>query len=191
MTTAPDNSSLLISTQTAALLTGKTIRTINNWLESGAIKGHSIPASHLPHGQIWQIDISSMVEHIPTELTDEFLKSVKKAEAGDAQETTNVGLCLYKSGAEKISISWFELAAKRGNADAMEWLWHSYYHGKGVETNYAIAVQWLGKSAEHGSVIAKSTLENLRKIDFMLREQQQGEMDVIRKDIERIIKPTE
>jgi hypothetical protein len=31
------NSSTYISTQTAALLAGKSVRTINNWLESGSI----------------------------------------------------------------------------------------------------------------------------------------------------------
>lgn len=186
MTTIPDNSSLLISTQTAALLTGKTIRTINNWLESGAIKGHTIPANYLPHGQIWQIDIASMAEHIPTVLTDEFLESVKKAEAGDAQEASNVAAALAKSGADKIAIAWFELSAKSGNADAMNWLWDIYYNGYGVEPDFAVAIQWLGKAAKHGSMFAQATVEGLIKTDAYFKEHRKDEYNAIVEDIKRL-----
>ena len=178
---------LFISTQTAALLTGKTIRTIHNWLESGTIKGKTIEAGHLPGGQLVRVDISSMAEQIPTELTDEFLGCVKNAEAGDAQETTNVATYFYRSPTtQKIAVNWFELAAKRGNADAMEWLWDSYYHGYGVEPDFAIAIQWLGKAAKQGSTMAQAIVEGLRKIEAMLREQQKDQHNAILKDIKRL-----
>ena len=178
---------LFIGTQTAALLTGKSIRTIHNWLESGTIKGKAIKAGHLPGGQLVRVDISSMAEQIPTELTDEFLESVKNAEAGDAQETTNVATYFYRSPTtQKIAVNWFELAAKRGNADAMEWLWDSYYHGYGVEPDFAIAIQWLGKAAKQGSTMAQAIVEGLRKIEGMLREQQKDQHNTILKDIKRL-----
>ena len=176
-----------ISTQTAAQLTGKTIRTIHNWLESGSIKGKTIEAGHLPGGQIVRVDISSMAQQIPTELTDEFLACVKHAEEGDAQEATNVATYFYRSPAtQKIAVSWFELAAKRGNADAMEWLWDSYYHGYGVEPDFAVAIQWLGKAAKQGSMMAQAIVEGLRKIEAMLREQQKGGHNAILEDIKRL-----
>ena len=176
-----------ISTQTAALLTGKTIRTIHNWLESGSIKGKAIEAGHLPGGQLVRIDVSSMAEQIPTELTSEFIESVKNAEAGDAQETTNVATYFYRSPAtQKIAVNWFELAAKRGNADAMNWLWDSYYHGYGVEPDFAVAIQWLGKAAKQGSMMAQATVEGLRKIEAMLKEQQKDERNAILNDIKRL-----
>lgn len=184
--TPSDDASLLVCAQTAALLTGKTDRTIINWLESGAIKGMTVPAGHLPRGQTWKIDLSSMAEHIPTELTGEFMESVQKAEAGDARETTNVATYFSMSGADKIAVSWFELAAKRGDADAMNWLWDSYYHGYGVEPDFAIAIQWLGKAAKQGSMMAQSTIESLRKIDAILREQQKDEHHDILEDIKRL-----
>ena len=184
--TTPDDLSLFIGTQTAALLTGKTIRTVINWLESGMIRGKAIHARHLPHGQIWKVDISSMTGQIPTELTDAFLACVKKAEAGDAQETTNVATYFYKPDTYKIALNWFELAAKRGDADAMEWLWDIYYRGAGVEPDFAIAIQWLGKAAKQGSLMAQAMIENLRKMDAMLREQQKGEYNAILKDIKSL-----
>ena len=185
-TSSHESPVFFISTQTAALLTSKTVRTIHNWLESGSIKGKSIHAGHLPGGQIVQIDMASMAMHIPTALTDEFLECVKKAEAGDAQETTNVGTYFYKSaGTQKIAVSWFELAAKRGNADAMEWLWDSYYHGYGVEPDFAVAIQWLGKAAKQGSMMAQAIVEGLRKIEAVLREQQKAEHNAVLNDIKR------
>jgi len=181
------HSSLFISTQTAALLTGKSIRTIHNWLESGTIKGKTVEAGHLPGGQLVRVDIASMAKHIPTELTDEFLECVKSAEAGDAQETTNVATYFYKSAdTQKIAVSWFELAAKRGNADAMNWLWDSYYHGYGVEPDFAVAIQWLGKAAKQGSMMAQAVVEGLRKIDAALREQQKDQRNAILQDIKRL-----
>ena len=182
-----DDLNLLICAQTAALLTGKTDRTIINWLESGTIKGKTVHAGHLPRGQIWKIDLSSMAEHIPTELTGEFIESVKNAEAGDAQETTNVATYFYRSPAtQKIAVNWFELAAKRGNADAMNWLWDSYYHGYGVEPDFAVAIQWLGKAAKQGSMMAQATVEGLRKIEAMLKEQQKDQYNDFLKGIGRL-----
>ena len=177
--TISDDSNLFICAQTAALLTGKTDRTIINWLESGTIKGKTVHAGHLPRGQIWKIDLFSMAEHIPTELTEEFMESVKNAEAGDAQETANVATYFYKPDTYKIALNWFELAAKRGNADAMNWLWDSYFHGYGVEPDFAVAIQWLGKAAKQGSMMAQATVEGLRKIETVLREQQKANHNAI------------
>jgi TPR repeat protein len=184
--TISDDSNLFICAQTAALLTGKTDRTIINWLESGAIKGKTVHAGHLPRGQIWKIDLFSMAEHIPTELTEEFMESVKNAEAGDAQETANVATYFYKPDTYKIALNWFELAAKRGNADAMNWLWDSYFHGYGVEPDFAVAIQWLGKAAKQGSMMAQATVEGLRKIETVLREQQKANHNAILEDIKRL-----
>ncbi len=184
--TISDDSNLFICAQTAALLTGKTDRTIINWLESGTIKGKTVHAGHLPRGQIWKIDLFSMAEHIPTELTEEFMESVKNAEAGDAQETANVATYFYKPDTYKIALNWFELAAKRGNADAMNWLWDSYFHGYGVEPDFAVAIQWLGKAAKQGSMMAQATVEGLRKIETVLREQQKANHNAILEDIKRL-----
>ena len=184
--TPSDDASLLVCAQTAALLTGKTDRTIINWLESGTIKGKTVHAGHLPRGQIWKIDLFSMAEHIPTELTEEFMESVKNAEAGDAQETANVATYFYKPDTYKIALNWFELAAKRGNADAMNWLWDSYFHGYGVEPDFAVAIQWLGKAAKQGSMMAQATVEGLRKIETVLREQQKANHNAILEDIKRL-----
>ena len=68
----------------------------------------------------------------------------------------------------------------------MEWLWDSYYHGYGVEPDFAVAIQWLGKAAKQGSMMAQAIIEGLRKIEALLREQQKGEHNAILEDIKRL-----
>ncbi len=43
-------STINISTQTAAMLTGKSVRTINNWLENGTITGSRVQVDRGPGG---------------------------------------------------------------------------------------------------------------------------------------------
>ena len=68
----------------------------------------------------------------------------------------------------------------------MNWLWNIYYLGCGVEPDFAIAIQWLGKAAKQGSMMAQATVEGLRKIDAALREQQKDKHQSILKDIKRL-----
>ena len=154
----PTMSPIFVSTQTSALLTGKSVRTIHNWLESGVVMGRAVPAAHIPGGQMWQIDLSSIIANVQTEMTDEFLECVRRADAGDAKEMNNVGTCFYKSVEYKIAVSWFEAAAKKGHPDAMELLSMCYINGIGVEKDHARGIQWLGKAAALGHSVAKVKL---------------------------------
>ena len=165
--------SFTIGTKTAAMLTGKTIRTIINWVESGAIKGEVVSASNLPHGQIWEIDISGLAEHIPTELTEELLTCIQKAENGDAAATVCVAILLYKPESYAIALDWFALAAKRGDADAMYWLSEMYLKGHGVKANFATALRWMATAAEHGSQSAQARVDFIHnKINAPLSEEE-------------------
>ena len=130
-----------------------------------------------------EIDILSIDEHIPTELTHAFLESVKKSEAGISEETTNIAIAFSSFHADKIAIPWLELAVKQGNNDAMFWLWKNYQTGCGVEPDFAVAIQWLGMAAKHGSITAQTTVESLKKINDILMEQQKDEYNAIVEDI--------
>ena len=143
-------SPIFVSTQAAALLTGKSVRTVHNWLESGVIMGKAVPATHIPGGQMWQIDLSSIAANVQTEMTDEFLECVRRADAGDAKEMNNVGTYFYKSKEYKIAVGWFEVAAKKGCADAMDLLSMCYINGIGVGKSHALGIQWLGAMIETG-----------------------------------------
>jgi len=76
----------------------------------------------------------------------------------------------------------------QGNNDAMFWLWKNYQTGCGVEPDFAVAIQWLGKAAKHGSITAQTTVESLKKINDILMEQQKAEYNAIVEDIKRLAK---
>ncbi|MBU2834098.1 tetratricopeptide repeat protein [Acidithiobacillus ferriphilus] len=155
------DSSTYISTQTAALLAGKSVRTINNWLESGSINGKRVHAERGPGGLMWEIDLASMTAYIPMDMADACVQEIARAEAGDADGMNNVGTYFYAANACKIAAVWFEAAAKKGHADAMEWLSICHLNGIGVEKNHALGIQWLGKAAALGHSVAKAKLRAL------------------------------
>lgn len=175
------NNTVFVTINTAAMLTGKSTKTIRNWIDSGVIKKRTDDNNS-------EIDILSIDEHIPTELTPAFLESVKKSESGMSEETTNIAIAFSISHADKIAIPWFELAAKQGSNDAMFWLWKNYQNGCGVEPDFAVAIQWLGKAAKHGSITAQTTVESLKKINDILMELQKDEYNATLEEIRRLLK---
>ena len=48
--------------------------------------------------------------------------------------------------------------AEGGDADAMNSIGSSYYHGRGVAVDYAKAVSWFNKAIEGGSGLAMNNL---------------------------------
>lgn len=180
-----DHSCFLVSTPTAARLTGKNRRTIINWLETGTAKGNSNLSSHLPQGQSWQVDLFSIAEHVHLALTDTFLEDVKKSEAGDPLAMVHIALSFYSADQKKIAADWFEVAAKAGSTEAMEWLWEIYYKGQGVEKNLPVAIQWLGKAAEQGSLLAKVAISVLQHTDVLTATE--DAMRNVRQDITKLI----
>ncbi|MHB1266565.1 MAG: tetratricopeptide repeat protein [Acidithiobacillus ferriphilus] len=161
--------SILVNTQIAALLTGKTIRTINNWLESGVIKGSRVSMANLPAGVMWEINIDSLTPYIQLTLTDEIREYIIQADVkvhsntkvNEATAMVIVGTYFYKAQIYKIAADWFEAAAKKGNIDAMELLATCYLKGVGVEKDPAMGVQWLGKAASLGHSIARVKVREL------------------------------
>ena len=154
-------STVNISTQTAAMLTGKSVRTINNWLENGTITGSRVQVDRGPGGLMWQIGLFGIAAHIPIDLTADSITEIARADAGDADGINNVGTCFYRSKEYRIAVGWFEAAAKKGHADAMELLSMCYVNGLGVEKNQVLGVQWLGKAAALGHSVAKAKLQAL------------------------------
>lgn len=162
--------SFYVSTHTAALLTGKSVRTIHNWLESNVIQGQDVATKHHPSGVVKKVEINALSEYIQAPLSPDFMTALRNAEAGHADGMRVVGLCFYESEAFSVAVKWWELAAHKGDSDAMSWLWYCYSHGLGVEENFAVAVEWLSKAAQHGSQLAQAALDNLKIMDNFLKE---------------------
>lgn len=82
-----------------------------------------------------------------------------KAEKGDAEAQTNLGLC-YFTGQDlktdlKEAVKWFTKAAEQGFIVAQNNLASCYARGLGVEKNPEEALKWYRKGAEQGDAEAQ------------------------------------
>lgn len=152
---------VFISTQTTALLMGKTARTVQNWIEAGTIQGKTLDTTHLPGGRRWQINLFDIEHYICIPLNPGLVGWIQQADTGDASALKKVGIAFAAEHYDAMAAPWIEAAAKKGDVDAMDLLsWH-YLHGAGVAQDHSIAMQWLAKAAEHGHPIAKLKLKKL------------------------------
>jgi len=76
---------------------------------------------------------------------------VKKAEAGDAEAQSELGMCYFRGkGVTKDyeeAVKWWTKAAERGYARAQSALGARYYWGEGVTQDRKAAVKWYTKAA--------------------------------------------
>lgn len=152
-----------ISTLTAAMLTGKSVRTLQRWRDEGTLQGMEIDGVRRGSGGIkLMISLNSLAPHISIPLDDEKSAMIIRADHAEPEAMNAVALAFYGAGQYGIAVSWFEAAAGKGHLDAMDWLSDCYINGVGVEKNDARAIQWLGKAAEHGHRIAIAKLEVLK-----------------------------
>ena len=69
----------------------------------------------------------------------------------DSAEYLIKGKACFDSRSFKEAVSWFRLAADRGNAEAMCRLGRCYYWGKGVAKSQEEAVSWFRRAADKGN----------------------------------------
>jgi TPR repeat protein len=144
-----------ISLRIAALLTGKSIKTIQRWCDERKLYSRVVDfrgkrvttvGSILPFTDILPADAGLIVH----------------ADSGDAAAQNEIGVILLEAGKPHIALDWFRAAAARDHADAMHWLSKYYLCGTmGVEQNQDIAMKWLAAAAAHGHIIAKAQLRAL------------------------------
>ena len=61
----------------------------------------------------------------------------------------------------RTAVSWFRKAADQGDAGAQHSLGLSYYNGRGVARDYAVAAAWFRKAAEKGNANAQRALGSM------------------------------
>jgi TPR repeat protein len=151
-----------VGAKTAAMLTGKCARTIRRWAAIGEIQSVMVGngrqgAANTKH----LFDLSSLAPHIPVKMTKKFIQSVMKAEAGDTKCLVDVAAHFLSCKQPSVAILWFEEAAAKGDASAMNTLSECYLKGLGTERNDALGLKWLGEAAIHGNAIAQAKIETL------------------------------
>ena len=96
---------------------------------------------------------------------NDFVKTKKKAEAGDAKAQFELGYIYYNGkGVPKDyaeSAKWYRKAADQGDAAAETMLGIMYSVGEGVSKDYAEAVKWYRKAADQGDAATQSILGDM------------------------------
>lgn len=94
---------------------------------------------------------------IVKELTREEKEIKRKAEMGDADAQSELGMVYYDTDAAK-AVEWWQKAAAQGNASAQGALGTMYANGLGVPKDTAKAVEWIQKGAAQGDADAQYNL---------------------------------
>lgn len=149
------SSHFLISTQTAALLTGKSMRTIQRWREDGSIESAAPEGEQRRAGDTkFLIHLPGLAAYLPLELDAGLMAQVVAADRGDPDAINAVALRFFGAGHYEQAAKWFECAAVKGHADAMDWLGVCYLRGLGVSQSRILWLRWLADAAAHGHRLA-------------------------------------
>ncbi len=166
-----------ISLHTAAILTGRSLRTWQRRIEDGLVP-------RLGDGTRAQVPFAVVQQAMeePPSWGAEDVQTLVDADQGDALAQAEMGaqfaLLALRGAAAPTSASggggggqhhtriaryFLERAAEQGEADAMHWLGLLYAArlGEPGEDNPALALMWIAKAAAHGHVIAREQLAAL------------------------------
>lgn len=160
METLNCESGIEIRLQTARLLIGKTMKTMQRWCDDGKIVSRIVD---LRGKRIVSLD--SVLPY--TCLSPEDKKLIQQADAGDANAQNEVGILFLETHRSDIAFGWFQEAAKSRHPDAMHCLFHLYIHGSiGIEKNEALGIRWLAAAAAEGHVIATAQIRAMYERDL-------------------------
>ena len=104
---------------------------------------------------------ADVAQEIIVPMDAEELAMVLDADAGDAEAQNDLGQIFLHADKYKAALYWLRQAADKDNADAMHWLAHCYFNGKGVPQDNNLGTMWLAKAAAHGHVIAQAQMHGL------------------------------
>lgn len=164
----PAESLYPISLNTAAILTGRSMRTGSaasrkGWCRAWVRRGALVPLAVRPA--------------LAVDLSDEDVQMLVRADQGDAAAQADAGALfalaalqeakgrpaapLNGGGSIMAAMHFLTQAAGQGEADAMQWLGHAARRRPVRGDGQALALMWVAKAAAHGHVIAQRQLAGL------------------------------
>ena len=168
----PDPSTLHpISLNTAAVLTGRSMRTWQRRIEEGLVPRLGDARALVP--------FEAIQPSLAVVLSPADVDMLVRADQGDAAAQADIGallaqVALNEAKADKASrpsatgggsilaaMHFLTQAADQGEADAMHWLGMLHAAGLGKGDGNALALMWIAKAAAHGHVIAQQQLAAL------------------------------
>lgn len=124
------------------------------------------------------LPLEDIIPYIFIELNKDEFDILIDADNGNAKSQSEIGaLIAIKSMGIKFPIKyklfdsamyWLELAAEKGQADAMHWIGILYANSKNRGNSKDLSLMWIFRAAAHGHLIAQhqtsAILENLWRI---------------------------
>jgi hypothetical protein len=143
---------------TAAILTGRSIRTWQRRIEEGLVPRLNDARERA------LIPFHAVQTALALALNDEDVQTLVRADRGNVAAQAEMGALFSlaalndpKSGGVIPAFYFLTMAAELGEADAMHWLSILYAAGLGKDGDNcaALALMWLAKAAAYGQVIAQ------------------------------------
>ena len=172
----PAESLYPISLNTAAILTGRSMRTWQRRIEEGLVP-------RLGDGRGALVPFSAVRPALAVDLSDEDVQMLVRADQGGAAAQADVGALFALAalqeakgrpaaplnrgggggggGSIMAAMHFLTQAAGQGEADAMHWLGMLHAAGLCEGDGQALALMWVAKAAAHGHVIAQRQLAGL------------------------------
>lgn len=144
----------------AALLIGRSERSLQRWMQSG-----ELVAQGLDHSGRAQLDLGAVLLLAGVEAPPpaDLVEIILRADAGDLEAINDLGMMLLLDPVLRrqpaSAVTLFQAAAAKNYPDAMHWLFHCFFNGVGVMKDNVTAIQWLNQAATFGHKIARAQLK--------------------------------
>lgn len=143
----------------AALLIGRSERSLQRWMQGGELVAQGFDQSgrvQLDLGAV--LSLAGVVAPFPADLVG----IIVRADAGDLEAINDLGMMLLFDPVLKpqptSAVALFQAAAAKNYPDAMHWLFHCFFNGVGVAKDNVTALRWLSQAAAFGHQIARAQL---------------------------------
>jgi hypothetical protein len=143
-----------IHLNTAMAVTGLSKRTLWRRIAQGAIA-----CGEKDQQGKTRLRLHTVIAHANLPLNDDDIALIKRADAGEAEAQSDLGLLLLQVGRAETALYWLELAARQAYPDAMHWLGRCCIAGEGRRCDEHLGLMWLAKAAAHGHVISQYQLD--------------------------------
>ncbi len=151
-----------VGTQVASLLVGKSHKTLYRWAEEEKLTPtmETLGADSKAFRKMY-FDLIQLEPYMSIPVDSALEEDLARVEAGEADAYTEVGLRFFAAECYDQAFRWLDLAAQKGHADGMDWLATCYLRGLGTPVDRAAAMEWLGRAARAGHVLAQEKIQAL------------------------------
>jgi hypothetical protein len=143
-----------VTIETASTMCDVSTRTIRRWMSEGKIaklfedeRGRTM------------LSLDDVLPYASMRMSEEDKGILEQADAGNAEALGDLGWMFFSLKRHVVARKFLEMAAKQGNADAMQALGRCYLSGDDQDEN--LAIMWIARAAASGHTIAKQQIRAL------------------------------